>query len=146
MKLIPNLIITILFFGIQVQAQDSLVKDVAPPPVVIPPQTAIEQINIKVLYIGLDNPLKIVVSGGSGAMVQASISQGTLTQKLDGTFIANPEKPGKAVVSVRQGLTLVREETYRVARVPDPVITLGKYLGGNIKEFRIRQQKYKRRK
>jgi len=86
---------------------------------------------VKVLYIGLDNPL--TVSGGSAGAekTQASIDNGTLKSLGGGKYVANVSTPGKATINVTvEGKTTPFE--FRVKRVPDPVAMIGASAGGRI--------------
>jgi gliding motility-associated protein GldM len=87
---------------------------------------------VKVLYIGLDNPLTI--SGGSAGAekTQASLSgAGSLKNLGGGKYIANVSAPGKATVNVTvDGKTTPFE--FRVKRVPDPVPMIGQSSGGRL--------------
>lgn len=86
---------------------------------------------VKVLYIGLENPLTI--SGGSGGAekTQASISNGSLKSLGGGKYVATVSSPGKATINVTvEGKTTPFE--FRVKRVPDPVAMVGQSSGGQI--------------
>lgn len=123
-------------------AQDTLqTRPPIPTTIIRPVEVAVEQSNMKVLYMGVDNPLNIVVAGGTGEMFQAKISQGELLENMDGSFIVRPEKPGTVVLTISQGGTMARQINYRVTRVPDPQVSLGKnFTGGKIPLYKIRQQ------
>ncbi len=84
---------------------------------------------VKVLYIGLDNPL--TVSGGNvGAeKTNASIDNGSLRNLGGGKFIASVTSPGKATINVSaDGKNTAFE--FRVKRVPDPVGVIGQFESG----------------
>ena len=94
---------------------------------------------VKVLYIGLDNPL--TVSGGSAGAekTQARIDNGSLRSLGAGKYIANVSSPGKATISVTvEGKTTPFE--FRVKRVPDPVAMIGQSSGGRIAANAIKAQ------
>ncbi|MGN6619029.1 MAG: gliding motility protein GldM [Ilyomonas sp.] len=84
---------------------------------------------VKVLYIGLDNPLSI--SGGSVGddKVSASIDNGSLTKTGPGKYIARVTKAGKATVMLNvDGRPQPFE--FRVKSVPDPIAMVGNSKGG----------------
>lgn len=84
---------------------------------------------VKVLYIGLDNPLTI--SGGSAGAekTQATISNGSLKSLGGGKYVAEVSSPGKATINVTvEGKTTPFE--FRVKRVPDPIAMIGQSSGG----------------
>ena len=87
---------------------------------------------VKVLYIGLENPL--TVSGGSAGAekTQASITNGGSLKSLGGgKYIANVSAPGKATINVTvEGKTTPFD--FRVKRVPDPIAMIGQSSGGRI--------------
>jgi gliding motility-associated protein GldM len=86
---------------------------------------------VKVLYIGLENPLTI--SGGSAGAEKttATISGGSLVNKGGGKYIATVNSPGKATINVTvEGKTTPFE--FRVKRVPDPVAMVGASQGGRM--------------
>lgn len=94
---------------------------------------------VKVLYIGLDNPL--TVSGGSAGAekTQASITGGSLRSLGGGKYIANVRAPGKATINVTvEGKTTPFE--FRVKRVPDPVAMIGQSAGGRIATNALKAQ------
>ncbi len=96
---------------------------------------------VKVLYIGLDNPL--TVSGGSAGAekTQANIEGGggRLESKGGGKYIANVSTPGKATINVTvEGKTTPFE--FRVKRVPDPVAMIGQSAGGRIPTNALKAQ------
>ncbi len=94
---------------------------------------------VKVLYIGLDNPL--TVNGGSAGAekTQASIASGSLKNLGGGKYIANVSSPGKTTINVTvEGKTTPFE--FRVKRVPDPVAMIGQSAGGLIATNAIKAQ------
>ena len=84
---------------------------------------------VKVLYIGLENPL--TVSGGNvGAeKTSATISQGTIKNLGGGKYVATVSAPGTATITVSaDGKNTAFP--FRVKRVPDPVPMVGQSAGG----------------
>ena len=94
---------------------------------------------VKVLYIGLDNPLTI--SGGTkGAeATQASISAGSLKNLGGGKWVANVSAPGKATINVDvDGKSTPFE--FRVKNVPNPIALIGQNEGGRVAANIIKSQ------
>jgi len=92
---------------------------------------------VKVLYIGLDNPLS--VSGGNvgDERVTASIDNGELVKQGGGKYVARPRTTGKANVTLNiDGRPQAFE--FRVKNVPDPVAKVGNNKGGQmgVNEFK----------
>lgn len=86
---------------------------------------------VKVLYIGLDNEL--AVSGGNvgDEKVSVSINNGSLSKIGPGRYIAKPNTPGKATITVNADGKPSSFE-FRVKNVPDPVAMVGASKGGRI--------------
>jgi gliding motility-associated protein GldM len=92
---------------------------------------------VKVLYIGLDNPLS--VSGGNvgDERVTASIDNGELVKQGNGKYVARPRSTGKASVTLSiDGKPQAFD--FRVKNVPDPVAKVGNNKGGQmgVNEFK----------
>ncbi len=86
---------------------------------------------VKVLYIGVDNPISI--SGGTkGAeAINANIDNGSISSKGGGKFIATVETPGKAIINVSvDGKTTPFE--FKVKRIPSPTPMVGTSGGGTL--------------
>ena len=87
---------------------------------------------VNVLYLGLDNPIRM--SGGSkGAeAITASIDNGTITKADNsGLYIANPTSAGIANVSVSvDGKTTPFK--FPVKRIPNPTPMIGSFGGGSV--------------
>ncbi len=90
---------------------------------------------VKVLYIGLQNPLS--VSGGNvgDEKVHPSIDNGKLTKgDKPGQYIVEPVRPGTATVILNiDGQQKPQTFEFRVKPVPDPVAKVGKSKGGPMK-------------
>lgn len=94
---------------------------------------------VKVLYIGLDNPLTITGGSAGAEKTQANISIGSLKSLGGGKYIANVSAPGKATINVSvEGKTTPFE--FRVKRVPDPIAMVGQSAGGRIATNAIKAQ------
>lgn len=87
---------------------------------------------VKVLYVGLDNPIS--VGGGSGTSadnLRVSISQGSISGSR-GKYTAKVTTPGTATVSVNDGKGTTNFE-FRVKSVPAPTAMVGASKGGRIR-------------
>ena len=99
------------------------------------PTIAIAPVAMNVLYIGVDNPLHIAISGVPADKVSATINQGTLTKISEGAYIARPARPGEATIKVFaeiDGQGIEGTMDFRVKLIPVPVATVGGRTGGNI--------------
>lgn len=94
---------------------------------------------VKVLYIGLDNPLTI--SGGTKGdeAVSVKIDNGSIKKLGGGKYIANVEDPGTAniIVTVDGKSTPF---TFKVKRVPPPLAMVGTSKGGRIAANQFKYQ------
>lgn len=87
---------------------------------------------VKVLYVGLDNPIS--VGGGSGTsadQLRVSISQGSISGAR-GKYTARVSTPGTATVSVNDGKHTSNFE-FRVKSVPSPTAMVGASKGGRMR-------------
>ncbi|GAB3016956.1 gliding motility protein GldM [Niabella terrae] len=86
---------------------------------------------VKVLYIGLENPVS--VGGGSGTNarnMRVSISQGSISGSA-GRYIAKVTTPGTAKITVNDGKTTTGFD-FRVKSVPTPIAMVGNSKGGRM--------------
>ena len=87
---------------------------------------------VKVLYVGLDNPISI--GGGSGTSasnLRVSISQGSISGS-NGKYIAKVTTPGTAKITVNDGKQTTGFD-FRVKSVPTPTAMVGASKGGRIR-------------
>ncbi len=101
---------------------------------------------MNVLYIGVDNPMKISVPGVGANDVTANLQgSGTLKKNPDGTYTANVTGVGKCQVAVSAKIEgkvqAMGSEEFRIKRIPDPQPSLGgKLFGGNTQPGSIKAQ------
>ena len=82
--------------------------------------------NMNILYLQVDNPLKISVPGYTAGEITASINNGKLSgvKKSLGEYSARPTKKGKAMVSLYANVDGKRAKMgqmeFRVKGVPPP--------------------------
>jgi len=95
--------------------------------VVAQPSLTVSATNMNVLYIGVNNPLSISVSGVPGENIYPTISCGTLKPNpgKDGWIATVPVgcKQATVEVSIRINGTMKRmgSENFRVKKLPDPI-------------------------
>lgn len=94
---------------------------------------------VKVLYIGLDNPLS--VSGGNvgDEKVRVSMTNGSLTKTGAGKYNARPGNPGNAIITVDAD-GKKSEFNFRVKSVPDPIAKVGNNKGGVMRANEFKAQ------
>jgi gliding motility-associated protein GldM len=94
---------------------------------------------VKVLYVGLDNPIS--VGGGSGtnaANLRVSISQGSISGS-GGKYIAKVTTPGTAKVTINDGKQSTSFD-FRVKSVPTPTAMVGASRGGRMRVNEFKAQ------
>ncbi|MGH1336416.1 MAG: GldM family protein [Aureispira sp.] len=85
---------------------------------------------MNVLYVGVPNPVTVAAAGVKTSNMKVSMSGGTLSGSGSSRTVT-AKKPGKAVITVRdteKGKSYPFE--FRVKRIPDPVVRLGKKSDG----------------
>jgi len=90
----------------------------------VPNNVAIEAVKMNVLYIGVDNPLRIAVAGIPSNEIQVElVGEGSISGG-NGDYIARVTRPGEVKIRVKRKvdneLEFVAEQRYRVKRIPDP--------------------------
>ncbi|MEX6690452.1 gliding motility protein GldM [Danxiaibacter flavus] len=84
---------------------------------------------VKVLYVGLTNPLSITGGAKGAESIQATIDQGSIVNKGGGKYDVTVTKAGSATINVTsEGKTTPFQ--FRVKTVPDPVAKVGQSKGG----------------
>ena len=79
---------------------------------------------MNVFYIGVDNPISVVVAGVSSNKVQVSTSGCTKTGG-NGKYTIRATRPGEATITVSGGGLPSTPFKFRVKRIPNPVPVLG---------------------
>lgn len=93
----------------------------------------IQLTKMNILYRGVDNPAKIVVSGISSKDMKVAIDNGAI-KELNGSYLLNPAKLGDALVSVFIKDKLIGSETFRVKDLPDPIAKINGHKGGEVEK------------
>ncbi len=101
---------------------------------------------MKVLYIGLDNPISVSVPGYKPSEVSASISNGVLAGR-NGKYIARVKRGRKSTISAyvktAEGKTkFVGKEEFKVKPVPKPTAYLGSKASGEISKGELKTVRY----
>lgn len=100
-------------------------------------QTAIANAKFNILYIGVDNPLDVVVENTPCEALILSTDNGTIRGK-GCRYTAMPQTPGEMRLSVKKisgGDTLdVTVQQFRVKRIPNPIAWIGPGISGRIKK------------
>lgn len=94
---------------------------------------------VKVLYIGLDNPISITGGAKGAESIQASINQGKIENKGGGHYsVTGLSTPGKATITVHTTDGKTASEEFRVRTIPPPTPKVGNSAGGrmSVNEFK----------
>lgn len=96
---------------------------------------------MNVLYIGVENPISVSAAGTSTGSLKVKASGTTLTKINGNKYMAKPTTPGIAKITVSGGGLPATSFEYRVKRIPDPTLRLGRKTGGRISkgEFKAHQ-------
>jgi N-acetylmuramoyl-L-alanine amidase len=101
----------------------------------VEPKVAIALDKINVLYIGIDNPITIAVSGYKSEDLIVSMNNGIISGK-DGKYIAHVTNTSPAEIVIETYINGIKKrlgtQSYRVKHLPDPVN------GKNISDFDIK--------
>ncbi len=81
---------------------------------------AVSPTKMNILYIGVDNPVSIAVTGADYGKVVAEIDNGKISGE-NGNYMVRVKKPGVVTISVKVGDDVVSDHKFRVKQVPDPV-------------------------
>lgn len=88
------------------------------------PSFAVSPTKMNVLYLGLDNPIDVSVSGVASHLVQVSMSGGTIS-KSGSSYVARPSSGSRTCdVIVSSDGKRMGSKQFRVKRVPDPIPTI----------------------
>jgi hypothetical protein len=96
------------------------------------PMAVVAPTKMNVLYIGVDNPISIAVSGYESSQLRAEVDSMGRIEGENGMYVIRPIKPGLLKVSVFADDNLVAERFFRVKTVPDPVAMVAGKRGGDI--------------
>lgn len=95
---------------------------------------------MNVLYAGVENPITISAAGIPSATIKVEATGTRLQRESGSAYIAVPERPGKAIITVAgAGLPPVNFE-YRVKKIPDPTLELARKRGGTLPAGTFRAQ------
>ena len=98
------------------------------------PVNAVELVRMNVLYLGIENPVKIAASGYESSELTVSIDNGTITGS-NGEYTIQPKEIGSAVVTISSDGKEIQKTQFRVKSVPDPVAALKTVQGNEVSHF-----------
>jgi len=95
---------------------------------------------MNVLYIGVENPLTISAAGVPSGDIRVRATGTNLRHRTGSSYIAEPEITGIATITVSGGWLEPSSFDYRVKKIPDPVMELGRKRGGRMPAGTFRAQ------
>lgn len=110
---------------------------------------AISNSDMNVLYVGIENRIDIAAEGLQNTDLILHINSGGLITEVKnepGKYIIRISQVGSAKITVSQKLKngkekVLREQLFRVKRIPDPIILVGNYKGGIIEHNTLKSTK-----
>ncbi|MFK7946150.1 MAG: GldM family protein [Saprospiraceae bacterium] len=94
---------------------------------------------MNVVYIGVDNPISVAISGYSAEDIDVQVSDGEIEGKA-GKYIWRVSTPGNAKITVSANGQVIETFDYRIKRIPDPVAVVGKTMSGSISAATLKAQ------
>lgn len=95
---------------------------------------------MNVLYVGVKNPLTISAAGVPSAEIQVRASGIELEHLGGSSYMAQPRQAGTSAITVSGGGLPPTIFNYRVKKIPDPVMELGKKRSGSMPAGTFRAQ------
>lgn len=107
--------------------------------------TIVSATKMNVLYLGIENPVEIMVAGVAADRMNVTITNGTITKKGNYSYTVVPQSVGIVTlnVSVESGgkMIVAGKQEFRVKKVTDPVPTIAGIKGGEISKGVMLAQK-----
>ncbi len=98
---------------------------------------------MNVFYIGVDNPVEVSAAGSNSTNVKVSITGGgaSIRKLSNNQYVVTAQKPTKNCELTVTADGISQTKTFRVKRVPDPIVKLGKKTGGamSVGEFKAHE-------
>jgi GldM C-terminal domain len=97
-----------------------------------------------VLYIGVDNPISVVVENYPSRQLIVKAEKGTLIGSNGRIFIYRGVEPGNESIIIynKENSKEIGRSTFRVKYIPDPVAKVGLSGGGNIQAIVLKNQQF----
>lgn len=94
---------------------------------------------MNVFYIGVENPITVTAAGVPSEQLKVVCSGGKMTGK-GAKRIVEVNKQGKATISLSGGGLAKTDFEFRVKRIPDPIVKLGKKVDGSMRTGEFKAQ------
>ena len=110
--------------------------------IVVEKHVFINAIKMNVLYIGVDNPVRLELAGVNPTEIRAEIfgGAGKIQKSGDKDYIVTVTKPGAVKIKLSGTGLQPREFDYIAKRIPDPIARLSNSTGGMMGTGEIKAQ------
>jgi gliding motility-associated protein GldM len=101
---------------------------------------AISPTKMNVVYIGVDNPINVAVSGYDASELEVSIPENGTLEGENGKYIVKPKHPGNLFIVVKNEGEIIKESEFRVKTITNPVAMIpgkGDFYGGDISKEKL---------
>ena len=104
---------------------ETIRREFSQPYTVVEPSATVSATMMNMLYAGYQNPISVSVPGVPNNRISLSMTNGTLTHKDGGNYVAVPSKVGEDVTFTVTALNEGRQQemgkfTFHVRKLPDP--------------------------
>ena len=104
---------------------ETIRREFSQPYTVVEPSATVSATMMNMLYAGYENPISVSVPGVPSNKISLSMSNGTLTKKDGGNYVAVPSKVGEDVTFTVTALNEGRQQemgkfVFHVRKLPDP--------------------------
>lgn len=103
---------------------------------------AIAPTKMNVMYLGIENPINIAISGYESSALKVEIPEDEGSIKGEnGNYIVIPKKAGLLTVTVKAKNEKIKEAKFRVKSIPQPFAVVNRQRGGEITKQDLLKQK-----
>jgi hypothetical protein len=95
---------------------------------------------MNVLYVGVDNPVQIAVSGYESSELSPTITNGSIRKVGNGNYIIKPRRPGNSQLAVWSKGVVLEKKHFRVKALPDPIALVGSLHEGDVTKVSFLEQ------
>ncbi len=105
------------------------------------PLAVVSPIKMNVLYLGVNNPVHVAVSGYTSSQLDVTVEEGKGSiLGENGEYIVMPKRTGTLKINVSADGEFIQSFTFRVKALTDPVARVAKKSGGRISKNKLLAQ------
>lgn len=101
---------------------------------------AVELSKMNVVYVGVENPVKIAVSGYAGSELVPYITNAYIKKVGNNDYVINPRRPGPVRMTIKANGVNVETKEFRAKRLPNPIVQVAGKSGGDVKRKELLAQ------